>query len=128
MSPAAIDFDAPDLAARIARLSPSELQNLPFGVMRMKRDGTLVLYNETEARLSGYNVSAQGQNLYTICARFNGDEFRGRIERGLDEGHVDFELGWRGDFGDPSRELRIRVQLSDRTSVWIFIERDRAAA
>jgi len=39
-------------------------------------------------------------------------------------GPVDLEFGWPGDFGDPKRELRIRVQSSRSGGVWMFIERD----
>jgi hypothetical protein len=28
----------------------------------------------------------------------------------MEQGPVDLELGWPGDYGDPRRELRIRVQ------------------
>lgn len=121
---ASVNFDVPDLAAKAAGLQPSELNKLPFGVMRLKRDGTILLYSETEARRSGYNASAQGKNLFAICDRFNGDDFRGRIERGLDRGQVDFELGWTGDYGNPRRDLRIRVQSLDVDSIWVFVERD----
>ena len=44
--------------------------------------------------------------------------------RTVDKGPVDLEIGWPGDYGDPSRELRIRVQSSRNGGLWLFIERD----
>jgi hypothetical protein len=38
------------------------------------------------------------------------------------------EIGWPGDYGDPGRELRIRVQSSRNGGLWLFIERDDAGA
>ena len=124
----AIDFNAPDLAARAEQVSQSELDNLPFGVILLDRAGTVLFYSATEARLSGYGASPVGQNLFEISRCMNGDDFRGRLTRAMEEDPVDLEFGWPGDYGDPSRELRIRVQSSRQGGVWMFIERDEAPA
>ena len=126
MAIASIDFDAPDLAARAERASLFELDHLPFGVIRIARDGTVQFYSATEARLSGYGEIPLGKNLFAISDCLGSEEFRGRIERALDKGPVDLEIGWPGDFGDPRRELRIRVQSARNGGLWLFIERDEA--
>jgi photoactive yellow protein len=110
MAIATIDFDAADLAARAECASAFELDNLPFGVIRLDRDGTVQFYSATEARLSGYGEIPVGKNLFAISECLGNDDFRGRVERAMDAGPVDLEIGWPGDFGDPRRELRIRVQ------------------
>ena len=124
MAIATIDFDAPGLAARAERASPFELDNLPFGVIRLDRDGTVQFYSATEARLSGYGEIPLGKNLFAISECLGSDDFRGRVERAMDAGPVDLEIGWPGDFGDPRRELRIRVQSSQNGGLWLFIVRD----
>ena len=127
MVKAVIDFDAPDLAARAERASLFDLDHLPFGVIRIARDGIVQFYSATEARLSGYGEIPLGQNLLAISRCLGGEEFRGRIERAMANGPVDLEIGWPGDYGDPRRELRIRVQSSRNGGLWLFIERDDAA-
>lgn len=120
-----IDFNAPDLAARIEQLSQDELDRLPFGVILLDRDGIVVFYSQTEGRLSGYGPgSPLGQNFYEVSHCMGGDDFRGRIMRAMENGKVDLEIGWHGDFGDPNRDLRIRVQSSRGGGVWLFIDRD----
>jgi photoactive yellow protein len=126
MARPAVDFDAPDLAHRIEQLSQSDIDALSFGVMRLARDGTVTFYSETEAKQSGYDGSPVGQNLYVICQRFAGDGFRGRINRAMEQGAVDLEFGWTGDYSDPKRDLRIRVQSASGDGVWVFVERDSA--
>lgn len=126
MANATIDFDVPDLAARIEQMSQHELDNLPFGVILLDREGTVLFYSATEARLSGYGENPLGQNLFAISACLGSDDFRGRIERAMEAGPVNLEMGWPGDFGDPTRELRIRVQSSRNGGVWLFIGRDAA--
>lgn len=126
-APASVDFDAADLAARIERLTQYELDRLPFGVILIDRDGTVLFYSETEARQSGYGGTPLGQNLFAISSCMGSDDFRGRILRAAEQGAVDLEFGWPGDFGNPDRELRIRVQSAQRRGFWIFIERDSTA-
>ena len=127
MAEDAIDFDAPDLAARAEAASQFELDNLPFGVILLDRVGTVQFYSETEARQSGYGQPPLGQNLFAVSRCLGSDDFRGRIERAMAQGPVDLEIGWPGDYGDRNRELRIRVQSSRNGGLWLFIERDDAA-
>jgi photoactive yellow protein len=126
MANAAVDFEAPDLAARIEQLSQYQLDNLPFGVILLDRAGVVQFYSETEARQSGYGAVPIGQNLFEISRCLDGDDFRGRITRAMEEGPVDLEIAWPGDYGDPTRELRIRVQSSRKGGLWMFVERDSA--
>lgn len=127
MATTSLDFDAPDLAARAERASLFELDHLPFGIIRIARDGTIQFYSATEARLSGYGDIPFGENLFEISQCLGSDAFRGRVERALASGPVDLEIGWPGDFGDPQRELRIRVQSASNGGLWLFIERDAPA-
>jgi len=125
MHPQAQLFDAGNLVEQIERLSQDELDHLPFGVILIDRDGMVLFYSATEARQSGYGRNPIGQNLFAISACFDADDFRGRIARAMEQGTVDLEFGWVGDYADPDRDLRIRVMSANsRTGTWIFIQRD----
>lgn len=130
MANAGIDFNAPDLAARIEKLSPSDLDRLPFGVIRLDREGTVLVYSATEARLSGYGTTPLGRNLFDVSLCASRGDFRERVMHAIESGaaDLDLELGWRGDPSDPNREMRIRIQSSRTGGVWLFIERDSEAA
>lgn len=119
-----VDFDAPDLAKRIEQLSQYDLDRLPFGAILLDGEGIVQFYSQTEARQSGYTGTPLGQNFFTISRCFGTDDFRGRIMRAREEGVVDLEFGWPGDFADPKRELRIRVQSARSGGVWILISRE----
>ena len=44
----------------------------------------------------------------------------------MDEGPVDLEFGWSGDYDDLTRDLRLRViSSSDDNGIWVCIERRR---
>ena len=124
MPPETVNFDAPNLAAEIEQLNHSELDHLPFGVILLDREGTVLFYSETEARQSGFGKIPTGQNLFALSSCMASDDFQGRITRAIEKGPVDLEFGWTGDFADPKRDLRFRIQSSSDQGIWIFVERD----
>jgi len=124
MAKAGIDFDAPDLAARIEHLTPSERDVLPFGVILLDREGTVLFYGKTEAKLSGYGMAPLGKNFFAVSRCAGTDDLRNRIMTAMENGAVDLEFGWAGDLADPQREMSIRVQSAKQGGVWLFIGRD----
>jgi len=64
--------------------------------------------------------------MFEISPCMASNDFQGRIKRAMDEGPVDLEFGWAGDFADPARDLRLRVISSSNNGIWIFVERDGA--
>jgi photoactive yellow protein len=119
-----VDFDAPDLAVQIEKLRPAERDRLPFGVIELDREGQVLIYNATEASLSGYGTTPLGQNFFEVARSANKGDLELRVMRAMEEWPVDFELGWLGGYGASKRELRLRVVSSNRGGVWIFVERD----
>ena len=119
-----VDFNAPNLTARIETLTQHELDNLPFGVVLLDRSGKVLFYSATEARLSGYGMMPLGKNFFEAGRNPANSELRNRIMGAMERGPVDLEFGWKGDGTDPQRELSIRVQSSRQGGVWLFIGRD----
>jgi photoactive yellow protein len=123
-----VDFDAANLAVQLEKLSPAQIDALPFGVIRLDAGFTVVLYSKTEARQSGLGRQPVGEAFFPLTRRMNRDDFRGRIEEAMAAGRVDLEFGWVGDYADPRREMRIRVLSAHGGGVWLCIERDLPAA
>ena len=90
-------FDDCDLAARLESLSEKELDELPFGVIRLGDDDTVVSYNATEARQSGYRDKPRiGLDFFVrVAPCMNTEDFRGHIDAGRRQGTLDMEFGWR---------------------------------
>ena len=124
MGQAWVDFDAPDLAARIEQLDDAERDALPFGVIHLDRDGTVLFYSATEASVSGYGMTPLGRNFFEVGRNPANPDLRARIMTAIESGPVDLEFGWTGDLADPKRDLRIRVQSAHDGGVWLCIERD----
>ena len=124
----AIDFNAPDLAARDGRPQPSRLDRLPFGVILLDREGTVLFYSETEARQSGYNKTPARVKFLRGVALHGARRFPrpDHARDGIRSGRSRIRLVRR--FRRPQRDMRIRVQSARQGGVWILIERDPAVA
>jgi photoactive yellow protein len=124
MAKASIDFNATDIAAQAEEARQSDLDALPYGVIKLDRRGIVKFYSETEARLSGYDFIPLGQNLFDVSQCASREDLRARIMRAMENAPVDLEMAWFGDPNNPMREMRIRVQSARDGGVWMFIERD----
>jgi len=127
MGQAGVDFDVPDLAARIEQLSDAERDTLPFGVIHLDAEGKVVFYSAVEAKLSGYGMTPLGKNFFEVGRNPANADLRKRIDAAMEKsGKVDLEFGWTGDL--KHRELRMRVQSAHDGGVWLCIERDQPRA
>lgn len=124
MDEPAVDINAPDIAAQVERLSPAEIDKLPFGVILLDREFMVLIYNATEARESGYRNSARGLNFFSVAQYPSAEQFRVGVTAALEAGPVDLEFAWKGDYSDPNRELRIRAMSARNGGIWMFVERD----
>ncbi len=124
MAQASIDFNAPDIAAQAERASPSDLDILPFGVIELDSQGTVLFFSATEVRLAGYSEAPLGQNYFGESMCVNKREIYTRVRRAMEDGPVDLEFAWKGDRADAKRALRIRVQSARSGGMWMFTERD----
>ena len=125
MADDSIDFDAPDLVARIEQLSQHQLDHLPFGVVLLDRRCVVQFYSATEARESGYGMEPLGRDFFDVSHCDSKRDFRERLTRAMEAGAGDFELALPGELANPNREVRIRVMSARKGGVWMFMERDR---
>ncbi len=119
-------FDDPNLATVLATLPATEIDTIPFGVIRLDPKGVVRIYNAAERGLSGSgSLPRLGLSFFTeVAPCMNHEGFRGRIERALAAGHLDVEFGWTGDFSDAERSFRVRAQSAEDGGCWIFVQRE----
>ena len=119
------DFETPRLAAAVEKLSADELNSLPFGVIKLDDDGNIQVFNETEAKLSGYGRRPiDGKKFFVdVAPCMHNGYFSGQIEKAKQAGKLDITFTFTGDFSDRDRELSVRVQSASDGGTWIFIAR-----
>lgn len=118
-------IDDPELPRRFQQLSQAELDELPFGVVRLSAEGIVEFYSKREGELSGYaDRPALGRPFFdSVAPCMNTEPFRGRIEAEQQAGRFDLEFGHTGDFDDPTRILRCRVFSAVGGGYWLLLAR-----
>ncbi len=109
----------------VRHLSPEELDDLPIGVIKVTRDGTVLTYNASEARLAQRNPGdVIGKNFFTdVAPCTNVQEFAGKFWRGVERGwtHEIFPFIFPFPHGTVHVSITIEYEAQDDCA-WIFVE------
>lgn len=106
-----LDFDAPDLFDALNAASAEELEEAPFGVVRMNAAMEVLVYNRTEAMLSGLDPAwVLGKHFFSQIAPCTDNHLvaaKYRRATDLDE-HLDYVLAFH------MRPTRVKLRLLKR--------------
>lgn len=118
-------IDDEDIGRHVELLTPAEIDELPFGVVRLDASGRVLRLSAPEARQSGYgDREAVGLSFFTeVAPCFWSAAILERVERSLAAGTRDISFERVGDYGDAERELRVRLKSASSGGAWVFIDR-----
>jgi len=111
-------------AESVDRMSESELDTLPFGAIRLDRDGKVLSYNAAEAKLTGRDPKRViGRNFFTdVAPCTNVQAFAGRFREGVAKKKMHAIFPYRFDFEMAPRDVSITLFWSEQTeSAWVFV-------
>lgn len=114
----------------IDRMSPEELDALPFGAIHLDRDGTILKYNMTESKLTGRDPKRViGRNFFTdVAPCTNVQGFAGRFREGVAKGDMHVIFPYRFDFEMAPRDVTVTLFYSQQTqSAWVFVRATSAS-
>lgn len=105
-------------------LQGSDLDALPFGMIQLDRDGRILKFNNTEARMARINRERQiGKRFFdevAPCTKVR--EFYGRFQDGLAKRTLYETFGFVFKFDHGWRNVAITMMYSDKTdSVWVLV-------
>lgn len=109
---------------QIDRMNEHDLDRLPFGAIRLNADGTIVSYNQHEARLTGRSPErVLGKNFFTeVAPCTNVQTFAGRFREGIAKGDMHAIFPYRFDFEMAPRDVTVTLFYSKQTnSAWVFV-------
>lgn len=122
----AIDFGDPQLAGKIDAMSQQELDDLPFGVLKLDAQGRIVGYNRIEAEIAEVDFAKQiNHNFFTeIAPCMDNPFFRGRFEEGIQAGGLALDFEFETDMDPRAEHIRVRM-LTSRVpqQYWVVIKR-----
>ncbi|HYU32978.1 MAG TPA: PAS domain-containing protein [Thermoanaerobaculia bacterium] len=109
---------------RIQGLGETELDSLPFGAIRLDKDGNVLRYNQTEADLVGRRKeSVIGKNFFTdVAPCTNVQEFAGRFREGVQKRSLHTVFPFIFDLATGALNVWVTLFYNDENdSSWVFI-------
>ena len=110
----------------VTHLTLGELDELPFGVIKVDKGGTVLAYNAAEARLAARTPSEViGRHFFTeIAPCTNVPSFAARFHRGIELGQLRDVFPFTFPF--PTGSVLVTVTLLHEPGTdhaWIFVDR-----
>ena len=86
-----LHFEDDDLGAKLRHADDHQLDNAPFGIIKVDDEGTVEFFNKYESELSGMDPDeVTGRNFFTqVAPCTNNRLFRGRFKKGVRRGELD---------------------------------------
>lgn len=120
-----VTFASTDTANAFAKLTEAQLDNISFGIIQVDAEGTILMFNDAEAGMTGRQKKAAiGRNFFTdvaICTDV--PDFRGRFDAGVRSGMLDvvFEFHLGGDTMPRVQVHMVKAARGER--YWICTKR-----
>ncbi|MBI3790085.1 MAG: PAS domain-containing protein [Gemmatimonadetes bacterium] len=106
------------------RMTPEELDQLPYGMIQLDTSGRILKYNLVESRLAALPQQAQiGKHFFTEVAPCTKvQQFYGRFKDGVMHESLDATFTYHFAFKQAPRDVTVRLFYSRRTrTVWVMI-------
>jgi photoactive yellow protein len=116
---------------RIQGLGEHELDQIPFGAIRLDKEGKILSYNRSEAELSGRKKEGVlGKNFFTdVAPCTNVQEFAGKFREGVLKGTLHTVFPYIFDYKMAPRNVWVTLFYSNETdTAWVFVREDRRVA
>jgi photoactive yellow protein len=113
----------------IDRMSVEQLDELPFGAIRLDKEGKILSYNTTESKLTGRDPKRViGRNFFKdVAPCTNVQAFAGRFREGVAKGDMHIIFPYRFDFEMAPRDVTVTLFYSTQTeTAWVFVREAQA--
>jgi photoactive yellow protein len=110
---------------RIGPLTEEEFAKLPFGAVKLNRDGVILKYNFYDGRSSGREPwEIIGQNFFTqVAPATNIEEFAERFREGVKAGQLDVTFPYRFQTAENRVDVEISLTMDlDGKNAWVFVK------
>ena len=116
---------------QVENLSKEGLDELPFGVIQVDRDGVVLAYNAAEARLADMDPNdVVGRNFFTdVAPCTNVKEFGERFRNGMTRGRIHDTFPFNFSFLKGPVNVIVTIHYdSPAEHAWIFVDLGPEAA
>lgn len=109
---------------KVRELPEERLNDLPFGAIRLDKDGNIQSFNKYEADLTGRDPKRViGKNFFTqVAPCTNVQAFAGRYREGVQKGELHAVFPYKFDFEMAPRDVTVTLFYSRNTEQgWVFV-------
>ena len=108
----------------IHSINEQELDALPYGVIQLDAQGTVLRYNASEEQLSGLNKSKViGKNFFTEIAPCTDlQEFRGRFSQGVASAELHCTFRFHFAFKHNPCDVTVTLYLNRDQTIWVLVQ------
>ena len=121
-------YEDVDVSTMLENLSREELDDLPYGVVKLDRQGTILQYNATESSITGRNAaSVIGKNFFTeVAPCTNTPEFHGRFVEGFEKKFLNTVFNYLFDYHMTPVTVKVHMVLAkwaEEYHMWVMVKR-----
>lgn len=118
-------FDDEDVGEKLRHASEDELNEAPFGIIRVDDEGIVQFYNRYESTLSGFAPEeAVGQNFFTKLAPCSDNPlFMGRFKRGIRDDDLDERFTYTFTYKMRPTLVEVRLYRDQAGNNWLMIQK-----
>jgi photoactive yellow protein len=116
---------SPELLELLDSLTPAEIDELPFGVIKADDFGVVALYNRGESMISGMDpAQAVGRNFFTnVAPCTNNKLFRGTFAKGVENGSMNLVFFYTFTYRMAPTEVKVQMFKRGGGANWILVQK-----
>ena len=121
-----VDFASDDIENAMAKLTPAEIDQLAFGAIQLRGDGTVLHFNAAEGEITGRDPAKMiGRNFFTdIAPCTNTPVFRAVFDQGVKTGLLNARLDYLFDHQMAPQRVKVHMKKAMvGNTYWIFVKR-----
>ena len=121
-----LEFGQSNLENILSRMSPEEIDRLPFGAIQLDASGVVLSYNAAESRITGRaSADVIGRHFFNeIAPCCNTPIFRGVFDDGVRKAQLDTIFTYLFDYRMSPTKVKVHMRKAMATDTyWVFVKR-----
>mgnify|MGYP006279569715 CR=1 FL=1 len=120
-----LHFEDDDLAEKLRHADEDQLNNAPFGIIKVDDEGEVEFFNQYESELSGMDPEeVVGRNFFTqVAPCTNNRLFRGRFKKGVRRGELDETFTYTYTYKMRPTLVDVHMYRDEAGHNWITVQK-----
>lgn len=121
-----MSFVTPDILSKLGSLSRTDIDNAPYGIVKVDNSGKILLYNRYESELAGVaTATAEGKNFFTeVAPCTNNKLFFGKFKSGVEVSDLNSAFNYTFTYKMKPTNVQIHLVHDKSTKTnWVFVQK-----